>query len=192
MKSFRDYVTEAATATATKTELPEIYLDMDETIVDWMSGANAALKAAGHPEWHADHWNKYSETEADKIKWDILNSTKNFWENLPWTPDGKKIWSFVKKYKPHILSACGDLAGSICKNGKKKWIARNLGNGNLSSINLVHRSEKKNFAKLKGKPTVLIDDYHKNCTEYESAGGIAVQVTTGAAVISKLKTLGYT
>lgn len=192
MKSFRDYVTEADTATATKTQLPEIYLDMDETIVDWMSGANGALKAAGHPEWHADHWNKYSETEADKIKWDILNNTPQFWENLPWTSDGKKIWNFVKKYKPHILSACGDLAGNICKSGKKRWIAKNLGNGNLSSINLVHRSEKKNFAKHKGKPTVLIDDYAKNCAEYESAGGIAVQVTTGSAVISKLKSLGYT
>lgn len=191
MKSFRAYLQEDV-ATATAVRLPEIYLDMDETIVDWMSGANKALKDAGHPEWHADHWNKYSETEADKIRWDILNKTPNFWENLPWTRDGKQIWNFVKKYKPNILSACGSLAGTICRDGKKRWLAANLGTGNLKNVYLVQRSEKKNYAVVNGKPTVLIDDYEKNCSEYDAAGGIAVQVTTASAVISKLKRLGYT
>jgi hypothetical protein len=189
MKSFRVYLQEDV---ATVTALPEIYLDMDETIVDWMSGANAALAAAGHPEWHADHWNKYSETEADKIKWEILNNTPNFWENLPWMPDGKQIWNFVKKYKPKILSACGALAGDVCREGKKRWIAKHLGNNNLGAVHLVLRSEKKNYARVNGKSTVLIDDYDKNCSEYESAGGIAVKATTGSAVISKLKKLGFT
>jgi len=189
MKSFRDYIQEDV---AVATKLPDIYLDMDETIVNWMEGANKALAAAGHPEWHADHWNKYSESEADKIKWDILNNTPNFWENLPWMPDGKAIWNFVKKYKPHILSACGSLAGDVCKEGKKRWLSKNLGNSNLSSIHLVLRSEKKNYAVVNGRPTVLIDDYDKNCSEYDSAGGIAVQATSGPAVINKLKRLGYT
>jgi hypothetical protein len=38
----------------------------------------------------------------------------------------------------------------------------------------------------------LIDDYDKNCIEYDASGGIAVQATSGSAVINKLKKLGYT
>jgi hypothetical protein len=191
MKKFRVYLKEDV-ATATATKLPEIYLDMDETIVNWMEGANRALAAAGHPEWNADHWNKYSETEADKIRWEILNNTPNFWETLPWMPDGKQIWNFVKKYKPYILSACGKLAGDVCRDGKKRWLAKNLGSNNLSGVHLVLRAEKKNYAKINGKSTVLIDDYDKNCIEYNAAGGIAVKATTGPAVINQLKKLGYT
>jgi len=189
MKSFRVYVKEDV---AVATKLPEIYLDMDETIVNWMEGANRALVASGHPEWRADHWNKYSDAEADKIKWEILNNTPNFWENLPWMPDGKQIWNFVKKYKPNILSACGSLAGNTCREGKKRWIAQHLGYNNLGEVHLVLRSEKKDYARVDGKPTVLIDDYDKNCIEYQAAGGIPVQATSGSAVINKLKKLGFT
>lgn len=188
MKKFGQYIKEDV-ATATATKLPEIYLDMDETIVNWMEGANRALVAAGHPEWNAPYWNKYSD--ADKMRWEILNNTPNFWENLPWMPDGKQIWNFVKKYKPHILSACGKMAGSVCREGKKRWLAKNLGYSNLGSVHLVLRAEKKNYAKIDGKATVLIDDYDKNCIEYQASGGIAVKATTGAAVISQLKKLGY-
>ena len=62
----------------------------------------------------------------------------------------------------------------------------------MSGVHLVLRAEKKNYAKINGKSTVLIDDYDKNCIEYDAAGGIAVKATTGPAVISQLKKLGYT
>lgn len=191
MKSFRTYLQEDV-STSVATKLPDIYLDMDETLVDWMSGANAALKAAGKPEWKDSYWKEnHSDEEADEIRWDILNKTPNFWENLEFTPDGLLIWKFVKKYKPHILSACGDLA-KTCKNGKKRWLAQRLGMKNLGKIHLVKRSQKKLFARDASKnPTVLIDDYLKNCQEYKSAGGIAIQVTTANQVIDKLKKLGF-
>lgn len=190
MKNFRSYLIEDNT-TATKIKLPEIYLDMDETIVDWLSGANKALHDAGYPEWRNQYWKKYSDEEADKIRWSVINATPNFWENLDFMPDGKSIWNFVKKYKPHILSACGSFAGDICREGKKRWLAKHLGTSNLSSINLVSRSQKKQYAKLDGKSTILIDDYDKNCVEYQSAGGIAIQATSGSYVINKLKKLGF-
>lgn len=188
MKSFRVYLQEDA---ATLTKLPDIYLDMDETIVDWMSGADKALVGAGYPKWNDSYWNQYSEEEADKIRWGVLNSTPNFWENLDFMPDGKAIWNFVKKYKPKILSACGSKAGSICKQGKMRWLAKHLGMNNLGGVHLVTRSEKKKFAVVNGDATVLIDDYDKNCSEYKSAGGIPVKATTGAEVIAKLKKIGF-
>ena len=190
MKSFRDYVKEDV-ATVTKTKLPDIYLDMDETIVDWISGANKALKDAGYPSFHDPYWNKYSDEEAENIRWGVINNTPNFWENLDFMPDGKQIWNFVKKYKPKILSACGSRAGSICREGKKRWLAKHLGMNNLSGVHLVTRSEKKKYAVIGGKSTILIDDYTKNCTEYRAAGGIAIQATNGNVVINELKRLGF-
>lgn len=191
MKSFRNYVKEDVDV-VTKIKLPDIYLDMDETIVDWISGANKALKDAGYPPYQDPYWNKYSEEDAENIRWGVINNTPNFWENLNFMPDGKQIWNFVKKYKPKILSACGSRAGSICREGKKRWLAKHLGMNNLSDVHLVTRSEKKKYAVVSGRPTVLIDDYLKNCTEYKAAGGIPIQATSGASVISALKKLGFT
>jgi hypothetical protein len=173
--------------------LPELYLDMDGTIVDWESGANAALQDAGKPEWNDPYWEEtYGNKEDDRQKWAILNATPNFWESLKFTDDGKKIWNFVKKYRPHILSACGVLTKN-CKRGKINWINRYLEPKKyIGKIHLVNRKDKKKFAvDANDKPTVLIDDYIKNCQEYKSAGGIAVQVTTANEVIAKLRKLGF-
>ena len=30
---------------------------------------------------------------------------KDFWESLEWMLSAKKMWSFISKYDPHILSA---------------------------------------------------------------------------------------
>jgi hypothetical protein len=194
MKSFRTYLkedVEVDSDVAVTTALPEIYLDMDETIVDWMKGADEALERAGKPSWNDSYWTEnHTEEEAEKIKWQILNTTPNFWENLEFLPDGKALWNFVKKYKPHILSACGTLA-TTCKNGKKRWLAKFLGYKNLGNIHLVKRSQKKDFAVVDGKPTILIDDFIKNCQEYKAHGGLAIQRTTTIEVISKLKRLGF-
>jgi len=173
--------------------LPELYLDMDGTIVDWESGANAALREAGKPDWNDPYWEEtYGNKEDDRQRWAILNATPNFWENLKFTDDGKKIWNFVKKYRPHILSACGVLTKN-CKRGKINWINRYLEPKKyIGKIHLVNRKDKKKFAvDANDKPTVLIDDYIKNCQEYKAAGGIAVQVTTANEVIAKLRRLGF-
>lgn len=188
MKSFASYLQESAT---TAVDLPQIFLDMDETIVDWLNPANAALKAHGLPEWGDVYWKKYSSEKADDLRWSVINDTPHFWENLPFTDDGKKIWNFVKKYKPQILSACGPHAKD-CRAGKHAWIKKHLGAGNLGGVHLVRRAEKKNFAKISGKASVLIDDYSKNCEEYVSAGGFAIQATSASSVIAGLKRLGFT
>lgn len=183
MKSFQDFVTPA--------NLPTIYLDMDETIVGWHQGADDALAKFGYPKWSHQFWKQYTNDEADEIRWAILNKVPNFWINLKFTSDGKRIWDFVKKYKPHILSACTGHSPT-CKPEKQQWCAKYLGLNNLGQIHLVGRPDKKKFAKdPNGNPNLLIDDYSKNCGEFTAAGGKAIQTTTAVEVISKLKVLGF-
>ena len=184
VRSLKDYI-------KSPPELPAIYLDMDETIVDWYAGADAALAKFGYPKWTHEFWKQYSQDEADAIRWAVVNKVPNFWVNLKFTKDGKKIWDFVKQYKPHILSACVDYSPT-CKAEKQQWIARNLGLNNLGNVHLVKRSDKKKFATSRnGNPNLLIDDYDKNCNEFRIAGGLAIQTTTASEVISKLKALGF-
>jgi len=176
-----------------QTNLPEIYLDMDGTIVDWEKGANKELVSAGYPEWNDPYWKKTYGNKADDVaRWNIINKNPKFWEQLEFFDDGLKIWNFVKKYRPSILSACGALTKN-CEKGKMNWIRMNLEPSRyINKIHLVNRADKKKYAVDKaGNKTILIDDYIKNCVEYENAGGIAIQVTTASQVIQKLKKLGF-
>ena len=75
-----------------KDDLPDIYCDMDMVLCDFMTGAD---KAVGEPFIHADR----------ETRWKKISNTKGFWEGLDWYPGGKRLYSFIAKYDPFILSA---------------------------------------------------------------------------------------
>ena len=58
-------------------------------------------------------------------------------------------------------------------------------------INIVRRREKNNFAKNKGRPAILIDDYPKNVDQFKNAGGIGILHTNSQNTISQLKRIGF-
>ena len=59
--------------------------------------------------------------------WSVIKKEGcEWWENMPWTSDGKKLWNYLKKYNPIILSTPAKFIDS--KLGKIKWIKRELGN----------------------------------------------------------------
>ncbi len=161
---------------ASNDDLPEIYCDMDQVLCDFMKGADKALGS--------------SFVQADKDgRWNKINQTKGFWENLEWMPGAKRLYQFIEKYDPYVLSAYSGRDPSS-KNGKMKWLTKNT-NWKKSRINLVVRSHKQKYATTDGKPNVLIDDYKKNIMEWESKGGIGVHHTEVSKTIANLKRLGY-
>jgi hypothetical protein len=126
--------------------------------------------------------------------WESIRKTKNYWANMPWTRDGKQLWSYLSKYKPHILSAFS-VEDPNCIPGKMRWLRKEVGYTQNSMINIVRRAEKKNFA-MKGsdvgrKPAILIDDYPKNVLQFRAAGGIGIEHTSTSKTISLLKRLGF-
>jgi 5'(3')-deoxyribonucleotidase len=161
---------------ASNDDLPEIYCDMDQVLCDFMKGADKALGS--------------SFVQADKDeRWNKINQTKGFWANLEWMPGAKRLYQFIEKYDPYVLSAYSGRDPSS-KNGKMKWLTKNT-NWKKSRINLVVRSHKQKYATTDGKPNVLIDDYKKNIVEWESKGGIGVHHTEVSKTIANLKRLGY-
>ena len=157
-------------------DLPEIYCDLDEVLVDFMRGANAAVGGDFVKMDKDDRWNK-------------VNQTKGFWANLGWKPNAKKLHDFIIRYNPHVLSAHTG-RDPTSKVGKMKWLKKNA-NFKRGNIHLVLRSQKKDFATTDDKPNILIDDYIKNIREWEAKGGIGVHHTDVGKTISELKRLGF-
>ena len=158
-------------------DLPEIYCDLDEVLVDFMRGADAAVGGS------------FVKTDKDE-RWNAINQTKGFWANLGWKPNAKRLHDFIIRYNPHVLSAYSgrDPASRI---GKMKWVKKNTG-FKRSNVHLVKREQKQAYAKTKEeKPNILIDDYIKNIREWENKGGIGIHHTDVSKTISELKRLGF-
>ena len=156
--------------------LPEIYLDMDGVIVNLMKGAYAVVGGS---------FVKHDKEE----RWNLINQTKGFWENLDWMPSSKRLYKFIMRYNTFILSAYSGRDPSS-KNGKMKWLGKNT-NFKKSRIKLVKRVQKQAYATRDGEPNILIDDYMKNINEWEARGGIGIHHTDVGKTINKLKSLGF-
>lgn len=163
---------------ATKEELPTIYCDLDMVLVNFMKGADAAVGGDG-----------FVANKDKDAKWAKINQIKNFWVNLEWMPGAKRLYQFIARYDPHVLSAYSGKDPNS-KNGKLKWLAKHT-KFKKPNINLVLRSQKQKYATANGKPNVLIDDYIKNINEWEAKGGIGVHHTSVSKTINELKKLGY-
>ena len=158
-------------------DLPEIYCDLDEVLVDFLRAADAAVSGS------------FAKTDK-KTRWNIINQTKGFWANVGWKPNARRLHDFIIKYDPHVLSAFTGRDPNS-KVGKMIWLKKNT-NFKRGNVHLVLRSQKKSYAKTKEeKPNVLIDDYAKNIKEWESAGGIGILHTDVGKTINKLKSLGF-
>jgi len=99
-------------------------------------------------------------------------------------PDGKQLWSYVKKYKPNILSAPSQDPSSVV--GKEAWLKINLKN-QFKKAYFYNRANKKLFA---GENKILIDDMEQTINEWNEKGGIGILHTSAANTIKELKKLG--
>jgi 5'(3')-deoxyribonucleotidase len=161
-------------------ELPQIYCDMDQVLVNFMGGANKVLASQG--------LEPFQHTEKD-LKWEALSKVPKFWANLEPMPDAMMLWRYIKTYNPYILSTPSKRMAS-CKPEKIEWVRKHL--GAVEHIYLVPREDKQKFAVTSdGKPNLLIDDYEKNIKEWVSAGGIGIRHINSMNTISQLRKLGY-
>tara|TARA_R110000824_G_scaffold44088_4_gene128517 strand:+ start:518 stop:1870 length:1353 start_codon:yes stop_codon:yes gene_type:complete len=159
--------------------LPQIYIDMDQVLVDFLGGAKKVLGK------------DYTDKDWKEDKKDVLTKkSPNLFRNLNWMNDGKSLWSFVMKYSPKVLSAHPTSWMPNAKSDKNDWVKKNLGIES-SNIHLVKRSMKRKYATTNGQPNILIDDHSKNIKEWQSAGGIGILHTNARNTVKKLKKMGF-
>ena len=149
----------------------KIYVDMDGVLTDFLT---AFKQIDGRTT-------KEVEKLGDKEFWKhVEKGGLDYWSNVPWMKDGKKLWNFVKKYNASILSAPARTIPESPK-GKKIWVKRELGNVNL----ILKRA--RNKIEYAGKNTILIDDQKKNTDVWNKTGGIGIHHTTADKTIKTLK-----
>ena len=109
--------------------------------------------------------------------------------------DANKLWGFIKKHKPRILTATPrESRGPIAKrSGEDKiiWMKVNFG-VKRNDVYTVKRKDKKHFNTAHdGRPNVLIDDHLGNIEEWRVGGGLGVHHTSADSSIKQLKSIGF-
>lgn len=151
----------------------KIYVDLDGVLVDFNKG---------YSELTGIDLEKNPDIPPYKFWPPIHKAGEEWWENLEWMPEGRKLWNYVEKYRPQILSAPSRSKSSI--TGKEKWMDKNL-----PHINLILRkaSKKRDFAETFA---ILIDDRESNVSEWIESGGIGILFKSTDQTINELKKLG--
>ena len=162
--------------------LPQLYVDMDEVLVDFLGGSEQIL---------GRRYNDKSWKNSEEKKSLLSKKAPNFFRNLKWKKDGKKLWDFIKGHGPKILSAFPQTWMPNAKADKAQWIKKNTRLPS-SEVHLVARADKKKYAVSEtGQPNVLIDDHPKNIREWQQAGGGGIVHRSASETISKLKKMGF-
>ena len=149
----------------------KIYCDMDGVLVDFEKGYK---ELTGEDASY--------NTNPEEFWAPITKAGAAFWIKLPWMPDGKQLWDYIKPYNPSLLSAPSREESS--KIGKFTWVKRNM-----PGTKLILRSaeRKQEFATPN---SILIDDRADNIQRWKDAGGIGIVHTSAADTIQQLKDLG--
>ena len=147
----------------------KLFVDLDGVLVDFIRGYYDLTGKDISGQWHdsPDFWRPIEKAGCD------------FWVNLKWTKDGKKLWNYIKKYDPEILSSPSESNDS--RVGKHKWVKKEL-----PDTHLILRSaeNKKEFA---NDHAILIDDRDVNIESWIKAGGIGILHKSANETIKELK-----
>ena len=162
-------------------EIPsyKIYCDMDGVLTDFQKRfehfTGMSPKEYENKHGTAGFWNLI----------DVEVGIK-FWSDMDWMPEGKRLWNFIEKYNPDLLTSPSKDDGS--RLGKKLWVRENL--TPLPNVIFSYSKDKQRYA---NSNSILIDDKKSNINEWIAKGGIALRCKNGniTPVLEGLIKLGY-
>lgn len=120
--------------------ISHIFLDLDGVICDFDAGFEKHF--GGVPD--------------AKDSWQHIARTKDFYGNLPWTAQGKRLWEWVQQTGLPITILTGIPEGSLGERSaaeKRAWVSRELGEG-VDIITCLTREKPAHS----GPGRLLIDD----------------------------------
>jgi 5'(3')-deoxyribonucleotidase len=153
-----------------------VYLDCDQVFSDFVTGIFQALKFPHKVDRSWSFGQTYdvfplagsTREEANEL------CTIDFWENLPWTEDGKEllaeIWARFRPYETMLLTKPMEHDDSF--TGKARWVRREI--PELHKRMVPTWVEKAEFAY--DFNCLLIDDSQDNVESFVTSGGAAILV----------------
>lgn len=171
----------------------QIYCDMDGVLTDFENRFVDMLREKGREYFSKQVISQVTRPkhlkalEGEEAFWEFVDAMgEEFWAQMPWMPNGKQLWDFIKTYDPIILTSPS--YQNTSRLGKYQWVQQNL--QPTPPVKFKFGEAKADYA----TPTsILIDDKPSNLAAWKAAGGIAMEVKDGEinSVIQKLKDLGY-
>jgi hypothetical protein len=114
-----------------------------------------------------DRTGKFPNELNKQEMWRIIkSSSRPFFNDLEWMPEGHLLWEKIKKYQPIILTGCPMPNGEWAEEQKYQWCARELGPDTL-----VLTCATKDKPKYCLSGSVLIDDMTIIRDEWIANGG---------------------
>jgi hypothetical protein len=159
-----------------------IYQDMDGCIVDFDSRYE---HFTGKSPKEMDEYlqQKYGKEKSKEIFWENINEVGTvFWSDMEWMEDGKKLWRYIEKYNPTLLSSPS--RSKTSHEGKKLWVKKHLPTVPLI---LKQANEKQEYA---CPQCILIDDRLTTISQWKTQGGIGIHHINAHQTINELKELG--
>jgi 5'-nucleotidase len=151
----------------------KIYVDLDGVLADF-DGYYTKLTGIG--------WDQKEQISNDE-KWAALAPHPNFFRDLPWIKDAKRLWNFVKDFDTSILSAASSHFPQS-KPQKIEWCQRELGLVGDRVIIVDRKREKVPYAK---PGSILIDDSQINIDRWNAAGGRGILFWDAITAIRELQ-----
>lgn len=158
----------------------KLFIDMDGVLTDW----DRAFRELGKEWTKGLSGQEFEDKYGRDALWSLIAKEGNleFWSEMAWMPDGKKLWNYVKKYNPTILTTPAN--SKLSKDGKEIWIRRELG----PKVPFIFEKDKYKHADTN---SVLVDDYKKKINDWVSLGdGIGILHKNADQTIEELKKIG--
>ena len=154
----------------------KIYVDLDDTLVDFNRAVAMLGHAAGLPE-------DALQKEKDAMFQAIVDAGPGFWANMPWRKDGMILWEALKPYDPVLLSSPGrdGMFRTYAEKGKKLWVQKNI-----PGTILFMDPDKEIYAE---RDAVLIDNDQGNIDHWIERNGTGILYKDAASALATLKTL---
>ena len=160
-----------------------LYCDMDGVLCDFDSRFLQVLGDVGKKYYSIkgitsaqDFEDKYGKEEF----WKFIDKTVGvrYWVGMDWTPSGAKLWNFIKKYNPILLTSPSRDNNS--RLGKRLWVKNHIPG---TPVVFKYSKVKQDMA----TPTsILIDDRMDTIDRWNAAGGIGIYHPTNTHNIDKV------
>jgi hypothetical protein len=179
-----------------------IFLDMDDTITDFQKAfINVTdMEPLKFKEVMMANLQRMGVEKKDAAEmfvfsfWVTVHMQPLFWEKMPPKKDFKKLWRYLKKYNPIILTAVPEFPQfrNLAVSGKRQWINKNMSTSiHMLTIDLNSydhtKMDKAQFCN--GDQDILIDDNRKNVEAWIENGGRAIQYVDAKHTILELKAM---
>lgn len=160
-----------------------IYCDMDGVLCDFEARFEH-FTGLSPDQYRVEMTKKYGEKKVDEIFWDVIDHQVGirFWRGMPWMPEGKDLWAYIKQYKPTLLTAPSWHKSST--EGKTLWVE-----DHIPGTPIIFKQAKQK-ANLAGPNIILIDDREDTIMSWKAKNCIGILYKNTDQTINELKLLG--